>query len=139
MTPADVGVTGTAFVLGKLSGRHAFRDKLASLGYQLGDNALQDAFRRFKDLADKKKHIFDADIIALVDDSVIRGKDPIQVQALKVTAGKDIAPTAELSLIVAGEMSSGGGGGVRPGGAAFIASTPAFSSPRPVFLLSVDR
>jgi 2-isopropylmalate synthase len=53
MNPVDVGVTGTALVLGKLSGRHAFRDKLAALGYQLGDNALQDAFRRFKDLADK--------------------------------------------------------------------------------------
>jgi 2-isopropylmalate synthase len=105
--PADVGVTGTALVLGKLSGRHAFRDKLASLGYRLGDNALEDAFRRFKDLADKKKHLFDADIVALVDDSVLRGKDPIRVQALRVTAGKDITPEAELSLIVDGEARSG--------------------------------
>ncbi len=98
ISPASVGVTGTALVLGKLSGRHAFRDKLASLGYVLGDNALEDAFRRFKDLADKKKHIFDADIIALVDDSVLRRQDPIQVHALKITAGKDVVPTAELSL-----------------------------------------
>jgi 2-isopropylmalate synthase len=105
--PADVGVTGTALVLGKLSGRHAFKDKLASLGYRLGDNALEDAFRRFKDLADKKKHLFDADIVALVDDSVLRGKDPIRVQALRVTAGKDITPEAELSLIVDGEVRSG--------------------------------
>ena len=51
------------------SGRHAFRDKLSALGYELGDNALEDAFRRFKDLADKKKHIFDEDIVAHVPPS----------------------------------------------------------------------
>ncbi len=78
ITPADVGVTGTSLILGKLSGRHAFRDKLKALGYELGDNSLEDAFRSFKDLADKKKHIFDEDIIALVDDSVSAepGPDP---------------------------------------------------------------
>jgi len=138
MNPADVGVSGTALVLGKLSGRHAFRDKLASLGYQLGDNALQDAFRRFKDLADKKKHIFDADIIALVDDSVIRGKDPIQVQALKVTAGKDIAPSAELSLIVAGEVRSGVAGGDGPVDAIFNAIRQLYPHPASLQLFQVS-
>ena len=107
MNPADVGVMGTSLVLGKLSGRHAFRDKLSSLGYELGDNALEDAFRRFKDLADKKKHIFDEDIVALVDDSVMRGQDTIQVQDLRVTAGKGIAPSVELSLMVEGEVRKG--------------------------------
>ena len=138
MNPADVGVTGTALVLGKLSGRHAFRDKLASLGYQLGDNALQDAFRRFKDLADKKKHIFDADIIALVDDSVIRGKDPIQVQALKVTAGKDIAPSAELALIVEGEVRSGVAGGDGPVDAIFNAIRQLYPHPASLQLFQVS-
>jgi 2-isopropylmalate synthase len=138
MNPADVGVTGTALVLGKLSGRHAFRDKLAALGYQLGDNALQDAFRRFKDLADKKKHIFDADIIALVDDSVIRGKDPIQVQALKVIAGKDIAPSAELALIVAGEVRSGVAGGDGPVDAIFNAIRLLYPHPASLQLFQVS-
>jgi 2-isopropylmalate synthase len=138
MNPADVGVTGTALVLGKLSGRHAFRDKLASLGYQLGDNALQDAFRRFKDLADKKKHIFDADIIALVDDSVIRGQDPIQVQALKVTAGKDIAPSAELALIVGGEVRSGVAGGDGPVDAIFNAIRQLYPHPASLQLFQVS-
>jgi 2-isopropylmalate synthase len=138
MNPVDVGVTGTALVLGKLSGRHAFRDKLASLGYQLGDNALQDAFRRFKDLADKKKHIFDADIIALVDDSVIRGQDPIQVQALKVTAGKDIAPSAELSLLVAGEVRSGVAGGDGPVDAIFNAIRQLYPDPASLQLFQVS-
>jgi 2-isopropylmalate synthase len=107
INPADVGVVGTSLVLGKLSGRHAFRDKLHALGYELGDNALEDAFRRFKDLGDKKKHIFDEDIVALVDDSVMRGQDTIQVKDLKVTAGSGVAPTAELSLLVEGEIRSG--------------------------------
>jgi 2-isopropylmalate synthase len=138
MSPADVGVTGTALVLGKLSGRHAFRDKLAALGYQLGDNALQDAFRRFKDLADKKKHIFDADIIALVDDSVIRGQDPIQVQALRVIAGKDIAPSAELALIVAGEVRSGVAGGDGPVDAIFNAIRLLYPHPASLQLFQVS-
>jgi 2-isopropylmalate synthase len=106
INPADVGVQGTALVLGKLSGRHAFRDKLTSLGYELGNNALEDAFKRFKDLADKKKHIFDEDIVAIVDDSVVRGSDAIQVEDLKVNCGKDVVPSAELTLAVEGEPRS---------------------------------
>jgi 2-isopropylmalate synthase len=104
MRPEDVGVKETALVLGKLSGRHAFRDKLQTLGYELGDNALQDAFRRFKDLADKKKHIFDEDIVAIVDDSVMRDHETIQVESLKVISGKGLKPSAELTLSVDGEM-----------------------------------
>jgi len=119
--PADVGVVGTSLVLGKLSGRHAFRDKLATLGYELSDNALEDAFRRFKDLADKKKLIADEDIVALVDDSVIRGRDPIQVESLKVTSGKGITPSAELSLSVEGEVRSGVASGDGPVDAIFNA------------------
>jgi 2-isopropylmalate synthase len=106
MRPEDVGVKETALVLGKLSGRHAFRDKLRTLGYELGDNALQDAFRRFKDLADKKKHVFDEDIVAIVDDSVLRGQDMIQVESLKVVTGKGLKPSAELSLSIDGETRS---------------------------------
>jgi 2-isopropylmalate synthase len=121
ITPAEVGVTGTALVLGKLSGRHAFKDKLKTLGYELGGNALEDAFRRFKDLADKKKHIFDEDIVALVDDSVMRGQDPIRVQSLRVTAGKDITPTAELSLLVGGDVRAGVASGDGPVDAIFNA------------------
>jgi isopropylmalate/homocitrate/citramalate synthase len=69
MRPEDVGVKATSLVMGKHSGRHAFRDKLKELGFELGDNALQDAFRRFKDLADRKKHVYDEDIEALVEDA----------------------------------------------------------------------
>ena len=103
MRPEDVGVKETSLVLGKLSGRHAFRDKLASLGYELSDSALQEAFKRFKDLADKKKHVFDEDIVALVDDEIIRGQDAISVKALRVQTGTDMAPSADLTLMVEGE------------------------------------
>ena len=78
-------------MLGKLSGRHAFRDKLETMGYVLDDAAFEDAFRRFKDLADKKKHVFDEDIVALVDDEIVRGQDTITVKALQ---GRDRAPAS---------------------------------------------
>jgi 2-isopropylmalate synthase len=103
MRPEDVGVHATSLMLGKLSGRHAFKDKLESLGYVLADAAFEDAFRRFKDLADKKKHVYDEDIEALVDDEIIRGQDAIAVQALKVESGTGVKPTAALTLSVEGE------------------------------------
>jgi 2-isopropylmalate synthase len=103
MRPEDVGVKETSLVLGKLSGRHAFREKLFSLGYDLPDEAFEDAFRRFKDLADKKKQVFDEDIIALVDDEIVRGHDAISVTALRVETGKGLLPTAEMTLSVGGE------------------------------------
>jgi 2-isopropylmalate synthase len=103
MRPEDVGVKETSLVLGKLSGRHAFRDKLQSMGYDLPDEAIQDAFKRFKDLADKKKHLFDEDIMALVDDEILRDHDGIVVKGLKVETGVGVVPSAELVLAVGSE------------------------------------
>jgi 2-isopropylmalate synthase len=103
MRPEDVGVKETSLVLGKLSGRHAFREKLASLGYQLADAPFEDAFRRFKDLADKKKQVFDEDIVALVDDEIVRGHDAIAVKSLRVETGTGVLPGAELTLSINGE------------------------------------
>ncbi len=94
MRPEDVGVNATSLMLGKLSGRHAFRDKLENMGYTLEDDAFEDAFRRFKDLADKKKHVFDEDIAALVDDEIMRGQDTISIKALRVETGTGIIPVA---------------------------------------------
>jgi len=103
MRPEEVGVKETSLVLGKLSGRHAFRDKLSQLGYDLQDVAFEDAFRRFKALADKKKNVFDEDIVALVDDGIVRAQDAISVKALKVMTGVGIPPSAELTLTINGE------------------------------------
>ena len=99
MTPESVGLTESKLVMGKHSGRHAFRQKLEELGYELGDNAVQDAFKRFKDLADLKKDIFDEDIIALVDDAVVRSNDRIQLVSLEVLCGTEHSPpSAKLRL-----------------------------------------
>ncbi|MDX1483918.1 MAG: 2-isopropylmalate synthase [Alphaproteobacteria bacterium] len=102
MRPEDVGLTQSKLVMGKHSGRHAFREKLKDLGIDVGENAIEDAFRRFKDLADKKKEIFDEDILALIDDTVVRSNDRIQVTHLKITCGTEGPQTAELTLQVDG-------------------------------------
>ena len=103
MRPEDVGVNSTSLMLGKLSGRHAFKDKLESMGYTLEDAAFEDAFRRFKDLADKKKHVFDEDIAALVDDGFMRGQEAIKVVSVRVETGTGIKPQATMTLSVHGE------------------------------------
>jgi 2-isopropylmalate synthase len=102
MTPESVGLLRSQLVMGKHSGRHAFRVKLAELGYTLGDNAVEDAFRRFKTLADKKKEIYDEDIIALIDDEVLRDNDRIRFVSLMVVCGSKGPQTAELELEVDG-------------------------------------
>ncbi len=106
MLPESVGISKSSLVLGKLSGRHAFKDKLQTLGYELGDNQLQDAFKRFKDLADKKKHVFDEDIVALVDDEVAAGNENIKVVELSVIAGTQGPQEATLTLEVDGATHS---------------------------------
>lgn len=103
MTPESVGLVKSELVLGKHSGRAAFRNKLEELGYTLGDNALEDAFKRFKDLADQKKEIFDEDVIALVDDQSVkslRQKARVQFVALTVQAGNRGPQIADLELTV---------------------------------------
>jgi len=102
MTPESVGQGATNLVMGKHSGSHAFREKLSALGYELGDNAMKDAFRRFKDLADKKKHVFDEDIVALVDDTLAHGGERISVTRLRVIAGTEGPQTADLTMAVDG-------------------------------------
>jgi 2-isopropylmalate synthase len=121
MTPESVGVSKTSLVLGKLSGRHAFKDKLEAMGYELGQNALEDAFRRFKDLADKKKHVFDEDIVALVDDEIARGHDRIQFVNMRVVAGTFGPQSAELELAIDGQTRIGVARGDGPVDAIFNA------------------
>ncbi len=103
MTPASVGVSKTSLVMGKHSGRHAFKEKLRELGYELGDNALQDAFKRFKDLADRKKHVYDEDIAALVDDEIGNAHERIALEALTVIAGTMGPQAATLTVAMDGQ------------------------------------
>ncbi|HYG28181.1 MAG TPA: 2-isopropylmalate synthase [Caulobacteraceae bacterium] len=120
MRPEDVGQGATNLVMGKHSGRHAFREKLKALGYELGQNALNEAFVRFKELADKKKHVFDDDIIALVDDALARGSERIRVAHLRVVAGTE-GQSAELTLNVDGEDQTAEATGDGPVDAVFNA------------------
>lgn len=103
MTPESVGLSESKIVLGKHSGRHAFRKKLEELGFELGDNAIQEAFARFKSLADRKKQIFEDDLIALVEDEVIRENEHIQFVSLQIQAGSKGPQVAELVLKIDGE------------------------------------
>jgi 2-isopropylmalate synthase len=121
MKPEDVGQGATNLVMGKHSGRHAFREKLKALGYELGKNALDEAFQRFKDLADKKKQVFDDDIVALVDDALASGADRIQVSRLRVIAGTGGPQEAFLTLTVDGEDRSANATGDGPVDAVFNA------------------
>ncbi len=122
MTPESVGLRKSNLVMGKLSGRHAFRAKLEELGYKLGDNAINDAFKRFKDLADKKREVFDEDIVALVDDAVGRENDRIKFISLEVVAGTRIAKqTADIELDVDGVVKTAKATGDGPVDALFNA------------------
>jgi 2-isopropylmalate synthase len=121
MTPESVGVANSNLVLGKHSGRAAFKDKLNDLGYVLGDNEFQDAFKRFKDLADAKKVIFDEDIVALVDDEVLRGHDRIQVVEVEVYCGSNGPQRAILTLNIDGVESTAATRGNGPVDALFNA------------------
>ncbi|MEL6680652.1 MAG: 2-isopropylmalate synthase [Pseudomonadota bacterium] len=103
MRPEDVGLTESNLVMGKHSGRAALRSKLEQLGYELGDNQLGDVFVRFKDLADRKKEVYDEDLIALMADTATNAThDRVQVKELEVHCGTQAPQTARLVLSVEG-------------------------------------
>jgi len=105
MTPESVGLSRSTLVMGKHSGRAAFKAKLKDLGYELGDNAIEDAFKRFKDLADLKKEVFDEDVVALVDDAVLRDHLRVRFISLEVVCGsRHRPPVAELELEIDGDL-----------------------------------
>ncbi|MEX2518556.1 MAG: 2-isopropylmalate synthase [Paracoccaceae bacterium] len=103
MKPEDVGLSANALVMGKHSGRAAFRAKLKDLGIDLGDNAFQEAFVRFKSLADQKKDVYDDDIVALIDDErTAAANDRIRVKFLRVICGTEAPQSADLTLTIDG-------------------------------------
>jgi 2-isopropylmalate synthase len=103
MRPEDVGLAATSLVMGKHSGRAALRAKLKELGYELGDNQLKDVFVRFKDLADRKKEVYDDDLIALMTDSgAAAANDRLAVRFLRVICGTEAPQSADLTLTVDG-------------------------------------
>jgi 2-isopropylmalate synthase len=103
MMPEDVGVKQTSLIMGKHSGRHAFVHKLEELGYKLAGNQLEDAFVRFKALADRKKHVYDEDIEALVDEEIATAQDHIKLVSLSVIAGTRGPQRATMKLDIDGK------------------------------------
>lgn len=107
MRPEDVGLSETNLVMGKHSGRAALRSKLADLGFELADNQLKDVFVRFKELADRKKEIFEDDLIALMRDSDAHEQnDRLRVKSLRVVCGTEGPQEANLTLTIDGEDKS---------------------------------
>ena len=105
MTPESVGVKKSSLVMGKHSGRHAFKEKLVSLGYpDFSEDRIDVAFKKFKDLADKKKHVFDEDIAVLIDDDFVKDNNIIKLISLDVSAGTK-GQKATLELDVSGKVS----------------------------------
>ncbi len=137
MTPESVGWQKNSLVLGKHSGRAAFRDKLNTLGYTIGDNQLNDAFRRFKDLADRKKVVYDEDVVALVDDEVMRDHERVRFVSLDLHAGSKAPPKAELELEVDGVVHKAASSGDGPVDATFAAIRKIFPHEANLVLFSV--
>lgn len=98
MTPETIGLKESKLVLGKHSGRHAFRDKLSDLGYDVSEEELNVAFARFKDLADKKKEVSDEDIMALLEERLIDTPEIFSLQTIYVTYGNEATPTAKVVI-----------------------------------------
>ena len=103
MTPESVGIQESSLVMGKHSGRHALREKAATLGYTLGDNQLADLFVRFKELADKKKHVFDEDIVAMLDSNAKVARPVVAFVSLSIKAGNQGPQEATLALTYEGK------------------------------------
>ncbi len=104
MTPESVGLKENALVLGKHSGRHAFKKRLEELGHELEDEMLNKAFERFKNLADLKKDIFDEDLDAIVADEVMRIPDKYRLSHITVTCGSFAVATATVQMEIDGEQ-----------------------------------
>ena len=139
MRAEDVGWNANKLVLGKLSGRNAFRTRLKDLGIELDDNALNEAFARFKDLADKKSEIFDEDLQALVSDmEPSEVQETYQLDTLEVQSKTGSRPHAKLSLRVKGETVQAEAEGSGPVDAAFKAIENIAQSGTDLLLYSVN-
>ncbi|SKC83099.1 2-isopropylmalate synthase [Maledivibacter halophilus] len=100
MTPESIGLTTNKMVLGKHSGRHAFNERLKSLGYNLSDEDLSKAFKQFKDLADKKKVVYNRDIEAIVSEEIIEIPQTYKLERFVINSGNVISTTASIALRV---------------------------------------
>ncbi len=121
MTPESVGVPKSHLVLGKHSGRHAFQKRLASLGLSLSAEQLAGAFERFKELCDKKKEVFDDDLIAIVEQETATVPEVYTLEYLNTNSGNRTIPTATIILGAEGKSCQDSSTGDGPVDAAYRA------------------
>ena len=119
MKPETIGLSTNKLVLGKHSGRHALRSRLRQMGYDLSDEEINLVFNRFKELADKKKHVVDEDLEVIVTEGILRTTDIFDLEYLHVTAGTTVMPMASVKLKINGRSVRGAGYGNGPIDAAF--------------------
>jgi 2-isopropylmalate synthase len=119
MDPESIGLSSNRLVMGKHSGRHAFKQRLAEMGYGLNEGELNRLFEKFKELADKRKEILDEDLEVLVAEEILRVPDTYQLDYLNVISGTVAVPTATVKLKIRGKEAQGAGFGVGPIDATF--------------------
>ncbi|MBW2635725.1 MAG: 2-isopropylmalate synthase [Deltaproteobacteria bacterium] len=120
MSPETIGLSKNKLVLGKHSGRHALHTHLKEMGYDLSDAELNKVFRQFKDLADKKKHVVDEDLEALVTEEILRTQEVVfELEYMHVTSGTTVLPMASIQLTINGRSVKGAGYGNGPVDSAF--------------------
>jgi 2-isopropylmalate synthase len=119
MTPEAVGIGKSLLVLGKHSGKHALDNRLRGIGYNLNENELRKVFKRFKEISDKKKKVYDADIEAIVIEEIYRIPDKYELRNINVSSGTVTVPTATVQLSIDGEVSLDAGFGNGPVDALF--------------------
>jgi 2-isopropylmalate synthase len=121
MKPETIGLHANKMVMGKHSGKHALLSHIKSMGYDLSDEELKTVFKKFKDLADKKKTIVDEDLEALVNQEVLRTSDIYAITYLQVTSGTTVLPMATVKMMINGQEVVGTGSGNGPIDAAYNA------------------
>ncbi|NLC69330.1 MAG: 2-isopropylmalate synthase [Clostridiaceae bacterium] len=121
MKPESIGLKQNRLVLGKLSGRHAFEEKLKEMGYNLTKEQITNAFQKFKELADRKKDVTDKDIEALVEEKVARIPEVFQLETYQISSGDKVVSTATVSVRRNGNVYTEAATGEGPIDAAFKA------------------
>jgi len=121
MTPQSVGIKKNSLVLGKHSGRHALRERFKQLGYELSNEELNSAYKRFCDIADRKKIVFDEDLVALVEDNLRITEKTYELLTIQVNSGTQVKPTATLEMRCNGDVRIDSATGDGPVDAAYKA------------------
>ncbi|MGQ0810241.1 MAG: alpha-isopropylmalate synthase regulatory domain-containing protein, partial [Nitrospiraceae bacterium] len=114
MRPESIGLVDSKMVMGKLSGRHAFRQRLEELGYKLSEDETNHAFSRFKRLADQKKEIYEEDLEVIVSEEIAKIAERVVLKSLHVESGTDMVPTAVVELEIDGRLVQQTGTGDGP-------------------------